>query len=166
LDIIAGQPHHFAVGVRNLPPDSLASLEQWFYRGSEFRPSLGQLRGARGEQVHLCPADDEPKILEEAADLVLNIPLDLNEQSSAEKKGFGCVTVEIFDADFLVPPTLRRPFLDARSRATQRDRRLQPYRSLTRFCVSFFLETIRRAVPNLGKSFISCCIWTALNDDR
>ena len=38
--------------------------------------------------------------------MVLNIPLDLDEQSSADKKGFGRVTVEIFDADFLVPPTL------------------------------------------------------------
>jgi FAD-NAD(P)-binding protein len=32
--------------------------------------------------------DDEPEILEEPADLVLNIPLDLDEQSSADKKGF------------------------------------------------------------------------------
>ena len=47
-----------------------------------------------------------PRILEEPADLVLKIPLDLNEQSSADKKGFGRVTVEIFDVDFLVPPTL------------------------------------------------------------
>ena len=61
---------------------------------------------ARGKHVHLCPADDEPEILEEAEDLVLKIPLDLNEQSSADKKGFGRVTVEIFDVDFLVPPTL------------------------------------------------------------
>ena len=38
--------------------------------------------------------------------MVLNIPLDLNEQSSADKKGFGRVTVEIFDVDFLVPPAL------------------------------------------------------------
>ena len=38
--------------------------------------------------------------------MVLKIPLDLNEQSSADKKGFGRVTVEIFDVDFLVPPAL------------------------------------------------------------
>ena len=38
--------------------------------------------------------------------MVLKIPLDLNEQSSADKKGFGRVTVETFDVDFLVPPTL------------------------------------------------------------
>jgi hypothetical protein len=38
--------------------------------------------------------------------LVLNIPLDLDEQSPADKKGFDRVTVEIFDADLLVPSTL------------------------------------------------------------
>ena len=111
LSIIACQPHHLAVELRNLSPDSLACLEQRLYRGSKFRPNLGQLRGAHGKHVHLCPADDEPKILEEPADLVLNIPLDLDEQSSADKKGFDRVTVEIFDADLLVPSTLERfPF--------------------------------------------------------
>jgi hypothetical protein len=35
-----------------------------FYRSSQFWPSLGQLRGTRGKHVHLCPADDEPEILE------------------------------------------------------------------------------------------------------
>ena len=52
--------------------------------------------------VHLCLADDEPEILEEPADLVLNIPLDLDQQSSADKKGFERVAIEIFDADLLV----------------------------------------------------------------
>ena len=51
-------------------------------------------------------ADDEPEILEEPADLVLNIPLDLDEQSSADKKGFDRVATEIFDANLLVPSTL------------------------------------------------------------
>jgi hypothetical protein len=69
-------------------------------------PSVGQLRGAHGKHVHLCLADDEPEVLEEPADLVLNIPLDLDEQSSADQKGFDRVAVEIFDADLLVPPTL------------------------------------------------------------
>jgi len=41
LGIIAGQPHHLTVEVRNLPPDSLACLEQRLYRCSEFWPSLG-----------------------------------------------------------------------------------------------------------------------------
>src|SRR6516162_9684463 len=66
----------------------------------------GQLRGAHGKHIHLCLADDKPEVLEEPADLVLNIPLDLDEQSPADKKGFDRVTVEIFDADLLVPSTL------------------------------------------------------------
>ena len=33
---------------------------------------------------------------------ILNIPLDLDKQSSADKQGFDRMTVEIFDADFLV----------------------------------------------------------------
>src|SRR5437588_630219 len=90
---------HLAIQVRNLPPDSLARLEQRLYRGSEFWPRLGQLRGAHGKHVHLCLADDEPEVLEQPAELVLNIPLDLDEQSSADKKGFDRVAVEIFDAD-------------------------------------------------------------------
>jgi hypothetical protein len=111
LSIIACQPHHLAVEIRNLSPDSLACLEQRLYRSTEFWPSLCKLRGAHDKHVHLCLADDEPKILEEPADLVLNIPLDLDEQSSADKKGFDRVTVEIFDADLLVPSTLERfPF--------------------------------------------------------
>ena len=106
LSIIAGQPQHLAVEVRNLSPDSVARLEQRFYGGCNCWPSIGQLRGAHGKYVHLCPADDEPKILEEPADLILNIPLDLDKQSSADKQGFDRMTVEIFDADFLVPSAL------------------------------------------------------------
>src|SRR5205807_5355523 len=38
LSIIAGQPQHLAVEVRNLSPDSLASLEQRFYGGCNCWP--------------------------------------------------------------------------------------------------------------------------------
>ena len=79
--------------VRNLPLDSLACLEQRLYCASEFWPSVGQLRGAHGKHIHLCLADHKPEVLEEPADLVLNIPLDLDEQSPADKKGFDRVTV-------------------------------------------------------------------------
>ena len=46
------------------------------------------------------------EILEEPTDLVLYIALDFDDQSSADKKGFDRVTVEIFDPDLLVPSTL------------------------------------------------------------
>jgi hypothetical protein len=51
-------------------------------------------------------SDDEPEILEEPPDLIFNIPLDLDEQSSTDKKGSDRMTIEIFDADLLVPTTL------------------------------------------------------------
>ena len=59
LSIVTGQPQYLAVEVRNLSFDSLACLEQRLHRGSELWPSPDQLRGAHGEYVHLCPADDE-----------------------------------------------------------------------------------------------------------
>ena len=94
LSIVMGQPQYLAVEVRNLSFDRLACLEQRRHRGSELWPSLGQLRGAHGEYVHLCPADDEAEFLEEPADLVLNISLDLDEQSSADKQGLDRMTAE------------------------------------------------------------------------
>ena len=65
--------------------------------------------GAHGKYVHFCSANHEPKVLEEPADLVLNIPLDLDEQGSADEKGFDRMTVEVFDADLLVPSALHDP---------------------------------------------------------
>ena len=64
------------------------------------------MRGTQGKRVHLCPADDEPEILEQPTDLVLKIPLDFNEQSSADQECLDRVTVEIFDAHLLIPSTL------------------------------------------------------------
>src|SRR5262245_773570 len=49
---------------------------------------------------------DEPEVLQKPADLVLEIPLDLNEQRSADEKSLDSVTVESFDAHLLVPATL------------------------------------------------------------
>lgn len=95
MSIIAGQPQHLAVEVLNLLLDSLSCLEQRRDRSGEFRPALGQLQGAQQKHVHLCPADDEPEILEQPADLVLKIPFDLDEQSSADEKGFDRVTVDL-----------------------------------------------------------------------
>src|SRR6185436_4024056 len=79
LSIVAGQLQHLAVKVQNLLLDGPACLEQWIHRGSKFWPILGQLCGAHSKHVHLCSSDDEPKILEKPADLVLNISLDLDE---------------------------------------------------------------------------------------
>jgi hypothetical protein len=47
----------------------MALVDQCVKRVLLFRASQSQFRGTRGKHVHLCPADDEPKILEEPADL-------------------------------------------------------------------------------------------------
>jgi hypothetical protein len=99
------RPLH-SCGSSNSCLKAMKTMMSMSYRRSEFWPSVGQLRGAHRKHIHLCLADDEAGVLEEPADLVLNIPLDLDEQSPADKKGFDRVTVEIFNADLLVPSTL------------------------------------------------------------
>ena len=83
--------------------DNFTCLEERCYGSGQFRPILDQLSSTDGKYIHLCSANNEPKVLEEPADLVLNIPLDLDEQGSADQKGFDRMTVEVFDADLLVP---------------------------------------------------------------
>jgi hypothetical protein len=106
LSIAARQPQHLAVEVHNLMLDSLTCFEQRAYRGGEFWASRDELGCAHGKHVHLCPPDDEPKILEQPTNLVLKIAFDLNEQRLADEEGLDRVTVEVFDTDFFVPPTL------------------------------------------------------------
>ena len=48
----------------------------------------------------------EAEVLEKSANLVLEVPFDLHEQSQADEEGFDRVAVEVFDADLLVPSTL------------------------------------------------------------
>jgi hypothetical protein len=55
---------------------------------------FSQFRCADGKYVHLRSANNEPEVLEEPADLVLQISLDLDEESSADEKGLDRVTVE------------------------------------------------------------------------
>ena len=47
-----------------------------------------------------------PRFLRSPRNLVLDISLDLDEQCSADEEGFDRVTIEIFDANLLVPSTL------------------------------------------------------------
>ena len=67
---------------------------------------LSQLRSADGKYVHLRSANNKPEVLEKPTDLVLKILLDLDEESSADQKSFDRVTVEVFDANLLVPSAL------------------------------------------------------------
>src|SRR5437660_10696669 len=53
--------------------------------------------------LHSAQNKNRPEGRMQPSDLVINIALDLDQQSSADKKGFDRVAVEIFDADLLVP---------------------------------------------------------------
>jgi hypothetical protein len=79
LSIFAGEQQHLAIKICNLSLDSLACLDQRHDRGSKCRPLIDKLRGAHGKYVHLCSANNEPEVLEQPADLVLKISLDLDE---------------------------------------------------------------------------------------
>ena len=46
---------------------------------------LNQLLGSRGEDIELRAPDDETKVFEEAADLVLEVTLDLDQQRQARR---------------------------------------------------------------------------------
>jgi hypothetical protein len=106
LSIVPCQPHRFAVEILNLSLDSFARLHQRLDHGSKLMAILRQFRNAYGEYIHLRTADHQPKVLEEPTDLILEISLNLDEQSSADEKSLDSVTVEVFNAHLLVPSAL------------------------------------------------------------
>ena len=75
------------------------SQESFLRASFPARLAASTVSSTHSEYVHFCSVNHEPKVLEEPADLVLNIPLDLDEQGSADEKGFDRMTVEVFDAD-------------------------------------------------------------------
>jgi hypothetical protein len=79
LSVFAGEPQHLAIKICNLLLDSLACLDQWRDCGSKCRLILDKLRGTHGKHVHLCSANNEAEVLEQPTDLVLKIPLDLDQ---------------------------------------------------------------------------------------
>ena len=73
-----------AIEVGNRLPLDLACLQR-LDRAGEFLAYPRSARGTQGKHVHLCPADDEPEVLEEPADLVLEISLILTSSARLTK---------------------------------------------------------------------------------
>jgi hypothetical protein len=73
------QPVNLTVEIADLLLDGLARLEQRPDRSHQFGTILDHLLGSRGEDIELGATDDETKVLEQAADLVLEITLDLDQ---------------------------------------------------------------------------------------
>src|ERR1700683_102863 len=106
LSIIACQPQDLAIEIVDLLLDGLARLQQRPDRGYQFGTIFDQSLGANGEDVELCAADDETEVLEQAADLVLKIALDLDQQRPARQERLDRVAVEVLDAHLLEPAGL------------------------------------------------------------
>jgi hypothetical protein len=61
---------------------------------------------ARAVNVQFAPTNDEPEVLEQSSDLVLEIPFQLDEQSAADKKSPDGMAIEMFDANLFKPTAL------------------------------------------------------------
>ncbi len=68
-----------------------------------------QALGTCDKGRHSGATDNEAKILEETAHLVLKIALDLDQQSPTDEQSLDSMAVERFDADSLEPAALHNP---------------------------------------------------------
>jgi hypothetical protein len=80
LRIMASEFHNLAVKLTDLLLDGIARFEQRSDRSCQLRASLDQLLGSHGEDIELGTADDETEVLKKAANMVLEIALDLDQQ--------------------------------------------------------------------------------------
>src|SRR3954451_17661128 len=86
--------------------DGGASFEQRSDRSYQLRATLDQLLGSHGEDIELRTADDETEVLEKAADMVLEITLDLDQQRPARQQRPNRMAVDILDMHLLEPTGL------------------------------------------------------------
>jgi hypothetical protein len=87
----------------------LRALEQRPDRSYQLRTILNQLLGSRGEYIELGAADRKTEVLEQAADLVLEIGLDLDQQRTARQQRPDRVAVDILDGRRAITGEENRP---------------------------------------------------------
>ena len=85
LCIITGQLPKLTIKIVDLLFDSMARFEQRPNRGDQLGTTLNQLLGSHGEDIELGATDDETKVLKQAADLVLKVTLNLDQQRTARQ---------------------------------------------------------------------------------
>src|ERR1700693_4200737 len=83
LHIMTRQPQNLTVEIADLLLDGLARDKQWPDRSNQLGTVLDQLLGSHGKDIELGTADDETEVLEKAANMVLEIALDLDQQRPA-----------------------------------------------------------------------------------
>ena len=80
---MASQFHNLAVKLTDLLPDGIARFEPRSDRSYQLRAALDQLLGSHGEDIELGTADHQAEVSEKAANMVLEIALDLDQQRPA-----------------------------------------------------------------------------------
>src|ERR1700686_2134963 len=103
---MASQFHNLAVKLTDLLPDGIARFEQRSDRSYQLRTALDQLLGSHSKDVELGAADDETEVLQKAANMVLEVALDLDQQRPARQQRPDRVAVDILDVHLLEPAGL------------------------------------------------------------
>ena len=104
---MASQFHNLAVKLTNLLLDSTARFEQRSDGSHQFGTALDQLLGSHGSDIgELGTADYEAEIFEKAANMVLEITLDLDQQRPAGQQRPDRVALDILDMHLLEPTRL------------------------------------------------------------
>src|SRR4029079_16039868 len=83
LRIMAGKFHNLAVKLTDLLLDDIARFEHRSDRSYQLRAILDQLLSSHGEDIELGTADHQAAVLQKAANMVLEIALDLDQQRPA-----------------------------------------------------------------------------------
>src|SRR6266480_1123584 len=106
LCIITCQLENLTIEIVSLLLDGLTCLEQRPDYSDQLGTILDQFLGPHGKDVELGTADHETNVLEQAADLVLETTLDLDQQRSARQQRPNRVAIEVLDAHLLKPAGL------------------------------------------------------------
>src|SRR5260221_14553160 len=106
LRIITCQLENLTIEIVGLLLDGLTCLEQRHNHSHQLGTILDQFLGPQGKDIDLGTADHETDVLEQAADLVLEITLDLDQQRPARQQRPNRVAFEVLDAHLLKPTGL------------------------------------------------------------
>src|ERR1700745_2427296 len=106
LRIITRQLQNLTIEIVGLLLDGLTCLEQRPDHSDQLGTILDQCLGPHGKDIELGTADHETDVLEQAADLVLEITLDLDQQRPARQQRPNRVAGEALYAHLLKPAGL------------------------------------------------------------
>ena len=95
------QLENLTIKIVSLLLDGLTCLEQRPDHSDQLGTIRDQFLGPHGKDVELGTADHETNVLEQAADLVLKITLDLDQQRPARQQCPNRVVIEALDAHLL-----------------------------------------------------------------